>query len=638
MSSSESLRPAQPAPSYRPDIDGLRAVAVVAVVLFHCGVPGFSGGYVGVDVFFVISGYLITGHLAAEIAGGRLSILRFYERRIRRIVPALFVTLLLTWLAAAVLLLPPYLLETSRSLVAAALSVSNIYFWRAANYFAVDSSFQPLLHTWSLSVEEQFYLFIPVLMALAAPLLRARWVVLFASLCAASFALSVYATTTFSTANFFLLPTRAWELGLGSLLATTPLPRILRRRTAELAGIAGLLLILAPVVLFTEATPFPGINALYPCLGSMLLIHVGRSARSSVTVLLSTPPFVALGLISYSLYLVHWPIISLLRYRAVGMLDTSQVVMVLAASLVLATLSWRFVEQPFRRPSPALTQRRVLLGGVGAIGVACLVGLVGIGARGFPARFPDFTEQAITGNEQWMPDRCFFLSHRDPRRWSPLDCTRVATGPHRVLLWGDSFAAQYVPGLVAQADTLRATVIQYTAAGCLPLLSSAAYAQIRCQAFNGRVLDILREQRIDTVLIAGRWSGMKGRFEELAATLATLDRQGVRTVMIGQSPEFPADVQVLSFLKGSRADDAVNRWPVLFSPDLNQDLAGVAGRHRFVDPMSELCTGPLCTYQERGTFLFEDFAHYSVAGSIRVVRSLLGPETLLQPGSGEAPR
>ena len=438
--------PTKSVAAYRADIDGLRALAILPVLLFHSGAPGFSGGYVGVDVFFVISGYLITGHIADEIAGGHMSLARFYARRFRRILPALFATLILTWLVSAFLLLPSYLLALSKALLAAAASVSNIYLWQTAGYFAPDSAFQPLLHTWSLSVEEQFYLVVPILMMLTAKPLRGRWVLLFGPLCLLSFALSVYATARAPTANFYLLPTRAWELGLGALTATAPLPRIGRRWVAETVSAAALLLMLAPVFVFDDATPFPGVNASYPCLGAALLIHTGRSDRSGAKTLLSARPLVAIGLISYSLYLVHWPLISLLRAMEVAPPAAPQIILLLMASFGLATLSWRFIEQPFRRQHPALTQRRVLLGGVAAMGVASLVGLIGIGGRGFPSRLPDFAEQVIPGHADWKPGRCFLLGNPDHRAWSLEDCTRIATGPTKVLLWGDSFGRAVCAG------------------------------------------------------------------------------------------------------------------------------------------------------------------------------------------------
>jgi peptidoglycan/LPS O-acetylase OafA/YrhL len=609
---------------YRPDIDGLRAVAVLAVLLFHCGVPGFPGGYVGVDAFFVISGFLITGQLAGDIEAGRLSIGRFYDRRIRRIVPALFVTLVLTAVASATLLLPSYLVAMSRVLLATAASVSNIYLWQqTGDYFAPSAAFQPLLHTWSLAVEEQFYLFVPLLMIAGARPLRRRWILLFLPLSLASFALSVHATTTAPTANFYLLPTRAWEFGIGALVATTPLPAIGRRWAAEVVAAAALALLLLPVFLFDDATAFPGLNALWPCLGTALIIHVGRTGRPVVTALLGRRPCAAVGLISYSLYLVHWPIVSLMRYRAVAPLDGAQIVGVLIASFVLATLMRRFVEQPFRRPAAALTRRRVFAGALCAIALVGLLGFAGVAGRGFPARFPGFAEQEIPGHALWKRGRCFLTGEADYRDWSLQDCTRIATGPRKVLLWGDSFAGQFASGILANAEALHATVIQYTAAGCPPVLSYRSYARPWCTLFNARALDIIRAEKVQTVILSARWTDMLQRgLDQIDSTLSVLDAMGVRAVIIGQSPQFAADVQVIAFLKGSEDPAAVNRWPVFFPVAINDALRGIAGRHAFVDPMPPLCDGPVCTYQDRGTFLFEDYGHYSMAGSSRVVRAL----------------
>jgi peptidoglycan/LPS O-acetylase OafA/YrhL len=610
--------------AYRPDIDGLRAVAVLAVLLFHCGVPGFAGGYVGVDVFFVISGFLITGQLAADSAAGRLSILRFYDRRIRRIVPALIVTLVVTAAAACLLLLPSYLIDTSRSLLAAATMVSNIYFWRTSGYFQAASLFRPLLHTWSLSVEEQFYVFIPVLMMISARLLRRRWVLLFAPLCLLSFLLSVHATTTAPTANFYLLPTRAWEFGIGALVATTPLPAVAGFWAAEAVGAAAMGLLLVPVFVFDDTTPFPGLSALWPCLGTALLIHLGRTAQPTATALLGMRPCVAVGLISYSLYLVHWPIISLMSYRVVGPLDGWRIAGVLVTSFVLAALMWRFVEQPFRRPWAALTRRRVLAGGLGAIALTCLLGLVGIAGGGFPGRFPDFAEQSVPGHAQWKTGRCFLTGDPDDRQWSLRDCTRIATGPRKVLLWGDSFASQYVPGIIANADALHATVIQYTAAGCPPVLSYRSDARPQCSAFNANALAIIRAAGIDRVILSARWTDLLQRgLDQIGSTLSALDAMGVPVVVIGQSPEFLADVQVIAFLKGSRAPSAVNRWPVAFPLAVNETLRRFVGAHRFIDPMPALCDGATCIYEDRRSFLFEDDGHYSAAGSRLAVQALL---------------
>jgi peptidoglycan/LPS O-acetylase OafA/YrhL len=614
--------------AYRPDIDGLRAIAVLAVLLFHCGVPGFPGGFVGVDLFFVISGFLITGQLAGDIEAGQMSIGRFYDRRIRRIGPALFVTLIVTAVASAALLLPSYLVAMSWALVSAATSVANIYLWRVAgDYFAPMSTFQPLLHTWSLSVEEQFYLFVPVLMMVCARPLRRRWVLLFGPLCLGSFAFSLVITGPWVAANFYLLPSRAWEFGIGALVATTPLPAITRRWAAEAMAVAALALLLLPVFLFDDETVFPGLNALWPCLGAALLIHVGGGARPAVTALLGTRPFVAVGLISYSLYLVHWPIISLMRYRAVAPLDGAQIAGVVVASVVLATLMWRYIEQPFRRPAAALTRRRVFAGGLGAIAVACLLGLVGIAGRGFPARFPGFAEQQAADLELWKSGRCFLPGDVEELDWSARDCTRIATGPRKVMLWGDSYAAHYVPGIIANADALHATVLQYTASGCPPALS--LHARPRCEKFNAHALDIIRTEHVQTVILSARWTDhLHSSLGQIGSTLAALDAMGVSVVLVGQSPEFAADAQVVAFLKGSRDPGAVNRWTVAFPLAINDTLRRIAGEHAFVDPMPALCDGSTCTYQDRGTFLFLDYGHYSVAGSALAVRALFAGSAL----------
>ena len=237
---------------YRPDVDGLRAVAVLPVVLFHAGVAGFDGGFVGVDVFFVISGYVITLRLLSDLQEGRFSIIDFYERRVRRIFPALFFMMALTTVVAALLFLPPNFEDFSKSAVATALFASNFYFWKFSGYFEPSALLRPLLHTWSLAVEEQYYIFMPIAMYLAYRFAKARWLLVFLPVALLSFALSVVATSTAPTANFFLLPTRAWELLLGALLVLTPPPALARKAWADAIGFVGLGLILYAVLAYTR--------------------------------------------------------------------------------------------------------------------------------------------------------------------------------------------------------------------------------------------------------------------------------------------------------------------------------------------------------------------------------------------------
>ena len=332
---------------YRADIDGLRACAVLPVVLFHMGVPAITGGFVGVDVFFVISGYVISRQLLEALDSGTFSLLNFYERRVRRIFPALLFIVALTTVFAWLLLLPPQMLDFSDSLLASASFISNFFFWRQSGYFDIASAFRPLLHLWSLAVEEQFYILMPVAIYVTYAL-GSRWRFVFWAGFLASLGLSVALTNTAPSANFFLLPSRAWELLLGALLVLTP-PPAPNRTIAEICGAIGVLLLLYSIFYFDENTPFPGAHALYPCVAAALLIYSGSSRSPFFNRLISIKPLVFFGLISFSLYLVHWPLIVLSRYYLLRSPQGYEVVLLMAGSVALAFFSYRFVELPFRR-------------------------------------------------------------------------------------------------------------------------------------------------------------------------------------------------------------------------------------------------------------------------------------------------
>ncbi|MDB4538084.1 acyltransferase, partial [Akkermansiaceae bacterium] len=301
--------------TYRPDIDGLRAVSVLGVVLFHAGAP-VTGGFAGVDVFFVISGYLITGILIREMGENRFSIVRFWERRIRRILPVLFCVTLVTLIAGALLMLPFGFQVVGQSSVAVFLMASNIQFYRTTGYFDPSAEENPLLHTWSLSVEEQFYLVLPLLLLLVFRLRMQRnlgpmiWLVI-----AGSLGISVFWLARDSAMSFYLLPSRAWELAVGSLLAAR-MPSEAGKGVKFWGGWAGLALIVATFFVYTPETPFPGFAAMVPVAGAALVIWagVGSGHRHGVGRWLSCRPLVAVGLASYSFYLWHWPFFAFHRY------------------------------------------------------------------------------------------------------------------------------------------------------------------------------------------------------------------------------------------------------------------------------------------------------------------------------------
>ena len=331
---------------YRADIDGLRAVAVIPVVLFHAGVPGFGGGFVGVDIFFVISGFLITSIIASEIDTGRFSIARFYQRRIRRIFPALIVVMAFSILAGFLLLTPGDLLTLGESVIATSLFVSNIFFWQHASYFAAPLHENPLLHTWSLSIEEQFYLFYPLFLYVISRLWRPGRNILVLLGCLASFGLCAVLVYYKQSAAFYLGPTRAWELLVGGLIALGAIPRARSPLTANGTAVAGLVLIGLSVFFYSATTRFPGLTALPPVLGAALIIWGGQHQNTIVHRLLSTDPFTLVGKASYSLYLWHFPLFAFSSYVKVKELGAVPIVALCALSFLLSLVSLYFVERP----------------------------------------------------------------------------------------------------------------------------------------------------------------------------------------------------------------------------------------------------------------------------------------------------
>ncbi|WP_203158743.1 acyltransferase family protein [Methylobacterium aquaticum] len=628
---------------YQPDIDGLRAVAVLAVILYHAGLVWIPGGFVGVDVFFVISGYVITRGLLREAAGGGIGLAAFYARRIRRILPALTATLAVTSLAAWWILLPPQFEDYAGSAAASALSVANLYFWRASGYFDAAALYRPLLHTWSLSVEEQFYLVLPVSLLLALRLRLRPLLWPFALAALLSLGLSLYAGRAAPTANFYLLPTRAWELLAGTLLAMAPPARTMPAPALRrIAGLAGLALILAPSLLYTEATPFPGAGALPPCLGTALLIRLGegQGPRGAATRLLAAPPLVAIGLISYSAYLVHWPLIVLGRIALMRDFTTPETVAVIGATLLLAALSYRFIERPFRHPpSPARRMRPVFAGGLLATLVMAGLGWAGATSGGLPGRFPDFRLRPVAGSETWNHRTCFLFADQSWQAWDPEGCVRTRAKDGLVLLWGDSFAAHYVPGLIRHADRLPGRLVQYTAAGCRPVLGTNSHVLPHCRAFNDNALALIRRLGIRDVVLAARWGAQRDRAlpERLRETVAQVMALGARIHVVGQSPEFPLDPAFLAYHQRRDPPEDAGRWRPVEGLHLNHALrAALPAGAAFVDPAAALCAGGTCPFARGETFFYADTGHLSSAGAALAVERFLEAGLFAPPRSAAA--
>ena len=606
---------------YRSDIDGLRCLAVLPVVLFHAGISGVPGGFVGVDVFFVISGFLITGILKSDIEENRYSLVRFYERRIRRILPALTFTVLVSWVLAYTVFLPNYFVDFSKSVVSTSIFISNLYFWKFSGYFDHSALLRPLLHTWSLAVEEQFYIFMPVLMYLVFRFAKpfAFWI--FSGLALASLALSIYSNQVAPTANFFLLPTRAWELLLGGLLSMASLRPLKSLWMRHGLGVAGLAMILFPAVLYSEATPFPGLAALPPCVGAALLIYTGAESGGLATRLLSSRPIVFIGKVSYSLYLVHWPLIVFFRYISLTSPSLLSAVFIVASSLALAVFSWWFIERPFRQKSFIASRKVLFAGAIVSLALMASVGVAGVMTGGFPNRFsklPDVPPPAkLTG---WRDGTCFFEGNYAFHHWSAEACDLTHSAGDNVLLWGDSYAAHYAPGVTGNADHIPYHVYQYTAAGCPPVLSYYSYARPLCGAFNQNALQIIAKLHIKKVVLSARWIDLQSRgIDELDSTLKVLKAHGGNVDVIGQSPIFVADVGLISYERsdGRKTSD---QWFNSFNGDLNEKLRSVvkpdpASGPYFINPIESLCSAGQCTYRQYGQYEYSDDGHLTEYGS-----------------------
>jgi peptidoglycan/LPS O-acetylase OafA/YrhL len=570
---------------YRADIDGMRAIAVLLVVFYHAGFETFSGGFIGVDIFFVISGYLITGIVADELSAGTFRFARFYTRRIKRLLPAFYLLAVVTSVSACFVLLPSELEGYAESLLSSLFFVSNFYFGSVTEgYFAPEVELLPLLHTWSLAVEEQFYLVWPFsLLVLHRRLTPTQRRVLLGVLAAASFVAAEVAVRGLSDTVYYAPWSRAGELLIGAILGlhhreeTTPFiasPR-LSARLFEVAVIAvGFALIMGPAVLLDDRSPFPGSNALWPCLGIAMLIHVGRHEGALSRHILGLRPLVFVGLVSYALYLWHWPVFAFARTLRIDFdARTATVWMLMGISLALATISWWLVERPIRARS-GLSFRDALLRlfaapalVLTAFAVAVLMG------NGFEARFaPDVLERIHTIEEGPGEVRgvCFQLDEVGLPPES--DCLLGARGvgnPARdrgpdALLWGDSIANQYSGFFdeVGRASGLR--IRDITMGGCPPLLDTVRLERRKgpiCRRRNDAVMDLIRESDLDVVFIGGYWTSylepdgflgddddMSGGRENSARVVRTgLDRTVAAILEADKQPILLRNVPHMSF-------------------------------------------------------------------------------------------
>jgi peptidoglycan/LPS O-acetylase OafA/YrhL len=612
---------------YRPDVDGLRAVAVLLVFADHL-VFHFSGGYVGVDVFFVISGYLITSTILPEVMENRFSLVAFYERRVRRIFPAMLAMLGVTTALAYQFLVPNELQAYSRSLLSTLFSSSNFLFWHEAGYFDLASSSKPLLHTWSLAVEEQFYLLFPLFLVGVRRHFPERMRTVVAIIALASFVASAVTVPGHTPAAFFFAPLRAWELLLGAMLTIGCFPAIKSKRAREISSVAGMLMILLPARFFDSTTLFPGISALLPCLGATLVIASGEFGSSAIGRVLSWGPFVWIGLISYSLYLWHWPIIVFGRvafflHPGSHGDDLRSTAILASLSFAVAILSWAFVEQPFRSRRSRFRPGRARLFAINGAALLVLAIAGGLLSHGAPSRFSPEEQQyaaydGLDENGPFRGGKCFIGPDFTVNDYDRALCLERHPGRRAIALLGDSHAAALWLGMSQEyADH---DVLQVTISGCRPLLNQPPRTRGDCaELYDYFFKDYLLNHPVQSLVLVGRWQTWD--IEGLGSTIAYLKGHNIPVTLVGPMIEYDAPLPRLivdGLQKGHPERTAQHRT---LAPEMMDrymsELATTRWEVPYVSVYKDLCK-PLCPVSAGvGVPLLFDTDHFTAPASMR---------------------
>jgi peptidoglycan/LPS O-acetylase OafA/YrhL len=631
-----------PTITYRPDIDGLRAVAVLSVLFFHARL-GCPGGYVGVDIFFVISGFLISALVIQELETNRFRALEFWERRVRRIVPALSVTVLLTIIASWYCYLPSDFEKFGRSVVAQGLIISNMFHWRSISYFTPSTEAFPLLHTWSLAVEEQFYLVLPVVFVFVR---RWCWGGLRALLGVAGFAslaIGVWMTQTRPDAAFYLLPARAWELLIGSILAACPTwGNRASTSVRECVGWTGLLTVLGTIAAYDESIVFPGLAALPPTLGTAAIIWANRDGLTSTGRILSIRPALFVGKISYSLYLLHWPVFAMADYWFRDEMGPVTRLGLLAGVCLLSVASWWIVETPIRKKS-LLASRWSLFTTAGVVTLALMAtGL--IIARGMiPHRFtaeelkylPDATEKTYQEAE---------IRYEAALRGDLYEFGDQK-GTQSLLVWGDSHAMSMIPPIAAFCEEHGVRGYAGTYSNTPPLLDFVASTRFgmkaRTPTFNAAIIESALRHKVQTVILVGAWNKYASvpQFEiALERTVGRVREAGVSVVLVQDVPHHHGDVprlltraHLLGRDPGQVGVTLEEHRGLNAKADLAIQRQAAVGVQVF-DPTSLFVDkSGLCRAELYGIPLYRDPGHLTNAGALRLRREL---DKVLQDAMG----
>jgi peptidoglycan/LPS O-acetylase OafA/YrhL len=659
--------------SYRPEIDGMRAVAIIAVVAYHAGIKWVGGGFVGVDVFFVLSGYLIGFIIYSDVKASRFTFGRFYSRRAKRILPGLLAVIGLLYIPVVVLMTPSELATYARSALAALFAFSNVQFWQSITYFSPNAEWNPMLMTWSLGVEEQFYLVFPIVLLLLRGASTKTILRVLGSLVCLSFAISVWCVEKHPSVGFYLLPARAWELGLGAILAVWHAEDFTSGRAAtafetRALPLIGVVCIGASVFGFDGQMGFPGWIALVPTVGAVSLI---ASRSRLVTAILGSRIPVFVGKISYSWYLWHWPLLSLARLSSSGPLSPGATAAVVMLSFLLSVLSWRFIEQPFRRserpPHQLLPRYAAAMLVVAVPAIALVI------AQGWPRRF----DRSVADIESFVQDRmaepCLndygVTSVATDRR-----CRVSGIGPDSIVLLGDSHAAALSPAVRELALNHGLGFRQITKSSCPPLEVVTRWMPARpahaseCALFNQQaVASVVNDRSIKVVIVAANWSAPMREASDgsryapvddpsraiseqaseanLKIGLTNLTRDlrsaGKLVVLVEDNPILDFDPVRLTLaqkiparrefgrLLSTDPENAPGRSGIVHvinSGDVSGSIvrevqvatAGVG----LVDPFQSLCTKTDCAFSGIGGLYYFDSQHLSPRGAAIALRSL----------------
>lgn len=642
---------------YRPDIDGLRAIAVTVVVLFHAKLGLFSGGYVGVDIFFVISGYLISSIVWRELKSNKFTFLDFYERRVRRIFPALAVVLIFIFVVGALLLTPQDYKLFARSARATVAFYSNVFFFRQSGYFMPAAETQPLLHTWSLAVEEQFYLVAPFFLMMLTRVGRMYRVVPFLLVMLASLVVSQLGAVDQSPSAFYLLPSRAFELMVGMSMAMGFIRFPVQEAWRQAVGAIGLFMVLFAALVFDEQTSFPGVYALIPCLGAALLVSSANYGPTLVSRLLSTQGFIFVGKISYSLYLWHWPLLVFAEYRWGEELQVWHRVLLVMLAVGLAWMTYLFVEQPARRRHATITSASAILRGVAVMAFIAAFAQLISETHGWRERLePDVARLAVIAEQDKMLSPC---RHMQAETGRDVDCEigALTARTHAFLLWGDSHAAvvaSQVSQLAKLKDIKGAAAIQYGCAPFLPTDTNAGFAkQSKCVDLGRRVEALLRSKDFDAVILVARWALYaegnsvqdyrfvantfedepgRDRFSEfsksLRSTVQRIRATGRRVIILGPVPELPVDLpNAMIKARMQHQSSAIELERTAFNERETKVLGllsrlAAEGQATVFYPHELFCNASACVTTKSGLPLYHDHDHLGSYG-VKLITPIL---------------